>query len=52
MNGYCARLASNFDAKVGPLTLSDYRKHKKMCFFNFHNFDFTVPFKKHPGVTC
>ena len=43
MNGYCAKLASNLDATVGLLTLSDSRQYKNVFFFNFHNFDFTVP---------
>ena len=43
MNGYCAKLASNLDAKVGLLTLSDPRQHTKCVFFNFHTFDFTAP---------
>ena len=43
LNGYCAKLASNLDAKVGLLTLSDPRQHKTMCFLNFHKFDVTVP---------
>ena len=46
MNGYCAKLASNFDAKIGLLTLSDPRQHKKCAFFNFHNFEFTAPLSK------
>ena len=45
MNGYCAKLASNFDSKVGLLTLSDPRRHKKCVFFNFHDFDFTAPLR-------
>ena len=32
LNGYCAKLASNLDAIVGLLTLSDPRKHKKCVF--------------------
>ena len=35
LNGYCAKLASNLDAKVGPLTLSDSRQHKKCVFSIF-----------------
>ena len=35
LNGYCANLASNFDAKVGLLTLSDPRQHKKCIFSIF-----------------
>ena len=30
INGYCAKLALNVDAKVGPLTLSDSRQHKNV----------------------
>ena len=45
MNGYCAKLASNLDAKVGLLTLSTSLDNIKMCFFNFHNFDFTAPLR-------
>ena len=32
LNGNCAKLASNFDAKAGLLTLSDPRQHKKCAF--------------------
>ena len=35
MNGYCAKLASNLDAKVGLLTLSDPGQHKKCVFSIF-----------------
>ena len=35
MNGYCAKLGSNLDAKVGLLTLSDSRQHKKCVFSIF-----------------
>ena len=35
LNGCCAKLASNFDAKVGLLTLSDLRQHKKCAFSIF-----------------
>ena len=35
LNGYCANRASNFDAKVGLLTLSDPRQHKKCVFSIF-----------------
>ena len=35
MNGCCAKLASNLDAKVGLFTLSDPRKHKKCVFLIF-----------------
>ena len=30
LNGYCAKLALNVDAKVGPLTLSDSRQHENV----------------------
>ena len=46
LNGCCAELTSNMDAKVGLFTLSDPRQHKKCVFFNFHNFDFTAPLSK------
>ena len=35
LNGYCAKLASNLDAKDGLLTLSDPRQHKKCAFSIF-----------------
>ena len=35
LNGYCAKLASNMDAKVGLLTLSDPRQLKKCVFSIF-----------------
>ena len=35
LNGCCAKLASNLDAKVGLLTLSDPRQHKKYVFSTF-----------------
>ena len=34
LNGCCAKLASNLDAKVGLFILSDPRQHKNM-FFHF-----------------
>ena len=45
LNCYCAKRVSNLDAKVGLPTLSDPGQHKKMCLFNFQNFDFTAPLK-------
>ena len=35
LNGCCAQLTSNLDAKVGLLTLSDPRQHKKCAFSIF-----------------
>ena len=35
LNGCCAKLASNLDAKVGLITLSDPRQHKKCVFSIF-----------------
>ena len=35
LSGYCARIASNFDAKVGLLTSSDPRQHKDCVFSIF-----------------
>ena len=35
LNSYCAKLASNSGAKVGLLTLSDPRQHKKCVFSTF-----------------
>ena len=32
LNGYCAKRASNLDAKVGLLTFSDPRQHKRFFF--------------------
>ena len=45
LNGCCAELASNIDAKVCLFTLSDPWQHKKMCFLNCHNFYFTAPLR-------
>ena len=34
-NGCCGKLASDLDAKVGLITLSDHRHHKKCVFSIF-----------------
>ena len=35
LNGYCTKLSLNFDFKVGLLTLSDPRQHRKCVFSIF-----------------
>ena len=35
LNGYCTKRSSNFDVKVGLLTLSDPRQHRKCVFSIF-----------------
>ena len=42
LNGCCANLASNLNAKVGLYILSDPRQYKACVIVNFHNFDFTA----------
>ena len=49
LNGCCAKLASNLDAKVGLLALSHPRQHKNV-FFSIFRLDFTAPLKSQQNI--